>query len=143
MHDVGDHVDGEELHGVYSSPGIISAIKSRNMGRVGHVETLGKGSCIQNIGPETCGEYIKVFHSVRSCTSDTSSVFQTNEHSVTTIGLMMQSSGLLCSVYLSISTDVSKDHIVFIFRVKQSKGNFSWTATILRNDGNFLPVGAT
>ena len=61
MHDVGDHVDGEELRGVYSSPGTISAIKSRNVRRVRHVETLRKGSCLQNIGPETRGEYIKSF----------------------------------------------------------------------------------
>ena len=59
------------------------------------------------------------------------------------IWLMMQSSGLLYSVYLSIFTDVSKHRIASIFRVKQSKGNFSWTATILRNDGKFVPVGAT
>jgi hypothetical protein len=74
MHDVGDRVDGEELRGVQSSPGTISAIKSGNMGRVRHVETLRKKSCLQNIGPEKCGKDIKVLCSVRFCTSDTSPV---------------------------------------------------------------------
>ena len=80
MHDVSDHVDDEELRGVHSSSGTIWAIKSRNMGRVRHVETLRRESCLQNIGQETCGEDNEVFHSVRSCTSNTSSVFQTNAH---------------------------------------------------------------
>ena len=82
MHDVGDHVNGEELRVVHSSSGTTSTIKSRNIGGVRHVETLRKESCIQNIDPETCGEDTKVFHSVRSCTSNTATVFQTKKNSV-------------------------------------------------------------
>ena len=51
MHDVGGHMDDEELRDVHSSPGTISAVKSRNMGRMRHVETRRMGSGKQNIGP--------------------------------------------------------------------------------------------
>jgi hypothetical protein len=43
----------EELHGLYSSPGIVRVIKARRMRWAGHVARMGGGEgCIQQFGWE-------------------------------------------------------------------------------------------
>jgi hypothetical protein len=47
-----DKFDNEELHDLYSSPDIISTVKSRRMGWVGRVACMGGGEIIQGFSGE-------------------------------------------------------------------------------------------
>jgi len=43
----------EELHSLYTSPDIVTAIKSRRMRWVGYVACMEEMRCIQNFSPES------------------------------------------------------------------------------------------